>query len=577
MDRCLRGAVICLVCLSAADLMLAVSGMASSASDSTSPTVHVSGLGSLRGAFSSHENESKTPTNISCFLGIPYAKAPVGDLRWRPPQVHGAWASPRDAVKFGDACMQKQNTNPPGPNQTMSEDCLFLNVYAPTAALNGNKKLPVMVWIHGGAYMTGSSNLYPSDGLVLVSNLSLVVVTLNYRLNIFGFLGADELRSRAEDGSTGNFGIQDQRLAMAWVRDHIAGFGGDGRDVTIFGESAGGNSVIDHLTQKDSFSLYTKATVESGAYQGSIPMQKAESFYSDLKRKEKCKETQCLLALSSSEVFASLGPLSADGQLGPVVDGVALSDLPLTLLTKGKYNHRVPVMIGSNRDETAFFALIDPVDKLVPPNMTDAELDVFLADRVRIGEVERVKKLYDSAQGYPYPKDLGPFNQNWWTAVRVSTDSVPGLGPCAVRNVARNLVAGGTPNVFTYLFAHPTQGSNEIPGTGKGSVVVPHASEIVFVLGGVDRLLPGAEADLALQMATYWSNFARFGNPNGAKLPEWPHYSEEADTILHFGTAGSEGGITSVTRERKQACDYWDRNPQRVPASSVEEVKLLVI
>merc|ERR1711920_482246 len=150
-----------------------------------------------------------------------------------------------------------------------------------------------------GGYMIGDSNDYPSDGLVAVSNLSVVVVTINYRLNVFGFLGSKDLQSRAEDRSTGNYGIQDQRLAMKWVRDHIESFGGDGRDVTIFGESAGGSSMLNHLTQKDSFSLYTKVIIESGTYQGTVSLDAAESTYSMTRRKTGCKDLQCMLALSA--------------------------------------------------------------------------------------------------------------------------------------------------------------------------------------------------------------------------------------------------------------------------------------
>jgi para-nitrobenzyl esterase len=163
-----------------------------------------------------------------------------------------------------------------GSHVDAGEDCLFLNVYTPArntiaseqdGSGRSDRALPVMLWIHGGSYVSGASNQYPGEALVAASNGTVVVITINYRLNVFGFLGSKELKTRSPDGTTGNYGIEDQRLAMSWARQHIAAFGGDPEQITIFGESAGGNSVINHLAQSASFPLYQRAIVESGAYE----------------------------------------------------------------------------------------------------------------------------------------------------------------------------------------------------------------------------------------------------------------------------------------------------------------------
>ena len=217
--------------------------------------IDVPQLGRLKGAASSHDDR------VVVFNRIPYAEAPVGPLRWLPPKPAGPWKeNPRDAVKLGAAC---HSTRPQSwANVSESEDCLFLNIAAVPAT--GNRLLPVMVFIHGGAFAAGASNYNRPDSLVVASNRSVVVVTLNYRLNALGFLGTRVLAERSKTGGTGNWGMEDQRMALAWVQQHIAAFGGDRNAVTIFGESAGGESVVSHLVQPSSFKLYHRAIIESG-------------------------------------------------------------------------------------------------------------------------------------------------------------------------------------------------------------------------------------------------------------------------------------------------------------------------
>jgi carboxylesterase type B len=367
---------------------------------------------------------------------------------------------------------------------------------------------------------------------------------------VFGFLGGEELGARATDGTFGNYGIQDQRLAMVWVHEYIAPFGGDRDDITIFGESAGGHSVITHLTLKESFPLFRKAIIESGTYVGSIPGETANKSYAAVLQKSGCaaEGLPCILKLSASTLI-NLQRVDAESKWGPVVDGVLLSDSPLNLIRKGQYNNRVPVLLGSNRDEAAFFLLLGPGRKLLPLNASEQFLDMFLAWKFP-SQVADVKKLYDPSR-YEYPSDLGKFSQTWWTVMRIWTDAVPGLGPCGTRSVARDLVAGGSPGVFVYVFEHPAQ-EKSVPGTGPGSVLVPHASEISFVFGAEAFAANTDERVLALSMSSYWSAFAVNGHP---PQKVWPMYHDDA--VISF-TTSQEGGITVKSGFRKAVCDYWD-------------------
>lgn len=491
--------------------------------------INVPGVGPVDGAASRFDG-------LSQFLGIPYAKAPLKDLRWQVPQEHEAWETPRSAKKAGSICLQDGGG---------SEDCLFLNVYTPTTAWKSQEKLPVMFFIHGGAYQSGAGDDVDGGALAQASNLSAVVVTINYRLNIFGFACSEEIQKRTSDGSCGNFGIQDQRFAMEWVSKHIQSFGGDGSDITIFGESAGGNSVINHLAQPASFHLYKKAIIESGAYdQGAVTFKEASTGYSELLKDTSCRNIACLLALSGKKL---VGNGNADG---PVVDNVSLSALPTDLISQGKHNKGVPVIVGSNRDEAAssWFSYD------LPTTMNEKQFDKHVGPWYGKSKLAKIKELYDKSV-YPYPKNLGKYTQWWWTATRLDTDAVPGLGACGARWLAKLLLKGGSSDVHTYLFAHPTQFSVPgIPGTGRGSVIVPHAAELLYVFPfGIGQ---GDEEQLAAHMSKYWVNFAVTGDPNDAQMPKWPKYALASDMDLRLDIGAS--GIGGEAHLRKAACDWLE-------------------
>jgi para-nitrobenzyl esterase len=237
----------------------------------------------------------------------------------------------------------------------MNESCLFLNVATPSSALIPHKApLPVMLWIHGGGYKTGWTNDYDLPALVRASQRRVIVVSCSYRLNVFGFAASAALSKRTHGGQgSGSFGIMDQRLAMQWVRDHIAPFGGNGNDITIFGQSAGGNSVLNHLVQTDSAGLFTRAIIQSGTYVGALPMAQAEATFAATLAHARCDgSVACLLALDADALLAAGTAASPDptSGFGPTVDGVSLTGTPLGLIEAGRYDKSVPVVRNEKLD-----------------------------------------------------------------------------------------------------------------------------------------------------------------------------------------------------------------------------------
>jgi len=305
--------------------------------------------------------------NVERFRGIPFASPPVGPLRWSSPVQEKPWTGIRAATKYGDACMQSSNAFTDIPPVSISEDCLYLNVYRPhtETAINAiNNKLPVLLFFYGGSYHDGASSflIYDATERVAVQNGSEIVITANYRLNVFGYLGGDALRdgSLGGDNSTGNWGLRDQRAAMEWVRDNADSFGGDPSRVTIFGESAGSGSVACHIAAKKSGGLFHRAIMESGPLAASWVTERnyshAEEVFSIIQKSLNCSDTICMRSKNASEVYASAHHVHTDGpssglslSWAPLIDGVEFADDLVVLARRGEFN-KVPVMLGTNRN-----------------------------------------------------------------------------------------------------------------------------------------------------------------------------------------------------------------------------------
>jgi para-nitrobenzyl esterase len=434
-----------------------------------------------------------------------------------------------------------------------------------------------MVWIYGGVYFEGEANTFPPANFVKHSDQPIVVVTFNYRVNVFGFLGAKALAARSPDGTTGNYGIQDQRLAMQWVRSHIAAFGGKQNDVTIFGESSGGNSVLHHLVQPASFGLYDKAIMESGTYDGGYSLKDAEAMYVEISARSGCVKStlECLLKLSPSKMVWAANETRYSSDLpmlhfGPTVDGVSMVATPQKLIAQGKFNNKVPVLLGSNRDEFAAFvnSPSQTMAKYYPKDMTEVQFDALLAYLGTDG-LKTVKRLYDpSAYSYPTGCSIrGPIyrSQWWWTAMRIATDNGipvrgwpigPALGHCSARRIAHQLLQGGSPSVYMYHFEK----------VYANSCFSMHGMELPFVWHWSPLLgvAPG-NRKLATAMTNYWTHFAASGSPNlngtDLGLPHWPAYSFGQDSSklnLKFDASFSRPIIEVQQNLRGDACDFWD-------------------
>jgi para-nitrobenzyl esterase len=439
------------------------------------------------------------------FLGVPYAAPPVGDLRWRPPQPHARWAGVRDATSFGAHCAQ--GPSPFGVAST-SEDCLFLNVFAP--ARRGDDavhRAPVMVWIHGGALVVGESDDY--DPAMLVAR-GVVVVTINYRLGALGFLAHPALAAESDQGSSGDFGLLDQQAALRWVRRNIREFGGDDDNVTIFGESAGGLSVHAQLASPLAHGLFARAIDESGAYMPSQPsLATAEAAGTAFAASAGCagQDAACLRGLPVATILAR----QTGGTTGPNVDGVVLPTTILAALQSGNFN-RVPVIEGSNHDEWRLFVAQAEVATHTPLSATAYVPAIAATLRVPLSIANAIAAVYP----------LSAFSSPSVALGAVGTDAI---FACNARTFA-GLLSQHT-RTFQYEFDDPNAPMRFLPPVSFPTGAY-HASEIQYVFD-LATAVPGpglsdAQRSLSRAMVSYWTEFARSGSPNSDGTPNWPRY-----------------------------------------------------
>jgi para-nitrobenzyl esterase len=448
---------------------------------------------------------------LHVFKGIPYAAPPVGPLRFRPPQPVEPWTGEREATAFGPIAVQ--NPSPleqmfGGQQQEMSEDCLTLNVWTP--GCDGARR-PVMVWIHGGAFIGGSGSTPWYDGRSFATNGDVVLVSLNYRLGALGFLHVE---------GNGNNGILDQVAALEWVRDNIAGFGGDPANVTAFGESAGAMSVGTLMGLPAAKGLFVKAIPQSGAAHHAKTADAAEAVAADfikalgidpgpgaLERlqavpQEKILETQFNVAMNA---------LNAGLPFSPVLDGVVLPESPIEGIGKGTATD-VAVLIGTTREEMKLFTMLDPSAATIDDEHLAKRIGRMVGLRPEREQVDALVASYRSRRPGIGARELLPI---------VQTDEV--FRVPAIR-LAENQAALGH-DVFMYRFDFAT------PAWG-GQLGACHALEIPFVFNALDA--PGASMftgdvtaplrALARQMHEAWYTFARTGRPAAEGLPEWPAY-----------------------------------------------------
>ncbi len=322
--------------------------------------------------------EGLVTTAMTEFLGIPFAAPPTGDLRWQPPQPPTPWTTPRDATVFGNHCPQAFS---PFGLETDTEDCLVLNVYVPVHRgfpADARRHRPVMVWIHGGAFSVGESDVYDPARLVAQD---VTVVTINYRLGALGFLAHPALTAESPDGISGNYGLLDQQAALRWVQRNIASFGGSPHRVTIFGESAGGFSVHAHLASPLAAGLFQRAIVESGAFFTQPTLAAAEPTGTAFAIAVGCSDqtAACLRAAPVDQILANWG--TGLSSTTPVIDGVVLPQPLRNAFARGEFN-RVPIIEGSNQDEFRLFVAL--LYDLVSAPLTADQYDAAVASLLQI-------------------------------------------------------------------------------------------------------------------------------------------------------------------------------------------------
>ncbi|HYS46748.1 MAG TPA: carboxylesterase family protein, partial [Rhizomicrobium sp.] len=323
--------------------------------------------------------EGLSKRGVSQFLGIPYAKPPVGALRWMPPQPAAKWTAVRKADKFGPTCAQVTTLGPFAGPPNSNEDCLYLNVFTPDA----KAKLPVLVWIHGGGYFDGASNDY--DATKLVTQGKLVVVTLNYRLNLFGFLAHPALDS--EGHAFGNYGIMDMQTALKWVQRNIASFGGDPNNVTLGGQSAGAGASAANVFSPGAKGLFHRAIFQSGGYTPFVPKSVAEDKGRKFAAAAGCSSknekgvdiAKCLRALPAAKIEALAGTASEAGPFttNPMVDGTVIPQQEIDLIRSGRFN-KMPIMMGTTHDEGNFNSGIIQYFKKDRAALTETDYRAYL-------------------------------------------------------------------------------------------------------------------------------------------------------------------------------------------------------
>jgi len=458
---------------------------------------------------------TESSPGIRAFKGIPFAAPPVGALRWRAPQSVPKWSGVRSASKFGDVCIQPAGQgrlniafmegSPPA-----SEDCLYLNVW--TGAAAAREKRPVMVWFFGGAFTEGAGSVPLYDGDALARK-GVVVVTMNYRLGPYGFFVHPALTAESPHKASGDYGLMDMLASLHWVQNNIAAFGGDPRNVTVFGQSAGAMAIASLVASPQAKGLFQRAISESGAWMGFGPVPgmrtREQAEEAGLKAATDAGVTTAaqLRAMSSADVTAKFR------SAGMLVDGWVIPEDPSTTFAAGRQN-AVDVLVGSNKDDLSF----------VPVKSTPQQFEQ--QGRARWGDLAD-----DYLNLYPHSTDA--------EASKSAADSSNDGAFWHMRMYADYQVKRGN-RAWLYYFAQ-----NPPAPAGQPPLPAAHASEVPYVFNNLGQapLFPDSsvaalsaasapDKRVADQMSSYWVNFARSGNPNGSGLPQWqvhqPGASERA-------------------------------------------------
>jgi para-nitrobenzyl esterase len=461
--------------------------------------------------------EGTVENGIKVFKGIPFAAPPVGELRWKEPQPVKPWEGELKADKFAPGCPQPQKLE-------QSEDCLYLNVW--TTANSAKDKLPVMVWIHGGGFSMGAP-LEPTYWGQELTRKGVIFVSIAYRLGVLGFFAHPDLSAESPYKVSGNYGLLDQIAALKWVQKNISAFGGDPDKVTIFGESAGAISVSILCASPLAKGLFRGAISESGGNFGPVGNTRQDGIISLKGAENSGIEFMKQFGVESIDEFRKMDPQewfknpASRMSFWPNADGYVILDDQYKLYEAGKYND-VNVIIGTNSDEGAIFA-------------RPTEPDVY-------------KKEIERRFGEFAGKILELFPGDTKEQAMTSTADIFTLTAFAWPSWAwaRLQSRTGKSKVFMYYF---NQQQPQAPFMSFKPRGAQHAAEIKYVLKNIDPKT-ATEDDLKLSelMATYWTNFAKYGDPNGKELPSWPEFSEKNPSVMYLNNTPEQGPVPNLDK-----------------------------
>jgi para-nitrobenzyl esterase len=468
------------------------------------------------------------------YLGIPFAAPPVGALRWKPPAPAACWTGERAAKEWGPSCPQSDETG--AAPVTGDEDCLQLNVWTPKSASGA---LPVMVWIHGGGFVGGSASqatagIHLYDGQRLAEKTNAVIVTINYRLGVLGYLAHPLLDAEDTHKASGNYAMLDQIAALQWVQRNAAAFSGDPKHVMIFGESAGGANVCSLVASPLAKGLFSAAAMQSG---GCTARTQADAAAQGAKvvAAAKCDSAgdvlACLRAIPAKDMVNAL-PVKVDvagagNGYGATIDGWFLSGKPIDIIGAGGHN-AVPMIVGTNAQETS---------RAVPIAVDATAADYEKAVRALFGATADAVLAHYPVADYPSP----------WAAYVALTSDAKFI--CGARKAVRALDEGQLEPVFRYSFTHAIE-TPKLKPLGAW-----HGADILFLFDRIDLggyvATPGERA-IAGVFQGAWSRLAATGNPNGGTMPKWPEWASDDPYLV------IDDPIATGTGLRTAQCDFWD-------------------
>jgi para-nitrobenzyl esterase len=489
--------------------------------------------------------EGQVEDGLYVFKGIPYAEPPVGRLRWMPPEPHKKWRGVRSALKFRAISVQKQ-INPGShfkPNEPYSEDCLFLNVWTPGP---DDARRPVLFWIHGGGYQSGTGSLPLYSGRFLAKRGDIVVVTINYRVGVMGFMNWNEITG-GKIPASGNEGILDQMMALKWVQDNIAKFGGDPNNVTVFGESAGSMSISCMLSMEQSRGLFQKAIMESGGPNVVRPLDTvvkiAGMYLEELGLKK--TDAEAMMSMSSRTIFAAHMKVAAKTggvtPTEPVLDGRVIKVKPMERIRAGSASH-IPVISGVTEEETKFFSLRDPRIRGIDENGLKKRVERLVGEKA-----EAMINTYRQARA-----KRGMSTKPWDVLSAIRTDAMFRVPLIRIAEAQYK----NKQKAFNYLFTWKS------PMDG-GVLGACHTLEMGFVFGTLPPHYCGTGPvveKLSANMQDGWIAFARNGDPSCPGLGQWPEYGEKRKTMI----LGERCYVEEAPLDEERAA--WDKIGEISPA-----------